>query len=261
MSKKSWYFLLLIIFFPTIMAVGDSCGDRSFSNSTQILILANPLISLVDIISELSKHKKIQFHCLVLIQVYSLLLILLIYFSLIKYSTKAILNNFLENITFFYSKKYLWGLILIVFIITSLFSNKQTQPINLEGFSEKYFIFNLFYLFVYFAALFIIIEKFYLLKKDEKLLTLFFVFLFPVVSISSEYQSVRFCYSENEVYYENHTTIFPLIYAIPKTVLSFFQYLDNDKFSYPIIPRLYSTIQIVFIVFLFPSLLKIKDAK
>lgn len=261
------YGLLFFLFFlsPTILVTNSFCSDRS-TYSTQKVAVANLMISCIDVIAELTGHHHGMgfsdtngwyFDTLFLIEIYSLFFIFFMYYFLRKYTWKSVMANFKYYFEAFYSKIYALGPLVGISIITILFLNTENH-ISQWAFSDTHFINLLTYLSIYFTLLTFLIPKFFYLRKEEKFLVLFLVLFFPVISISGEYKSVPICYAEVSNY-ENHLSIYPLIYAIPKTILSFLQNFDSQKYSPSIVLKLYSIMHIAFVIILFPSLLNINN--
>jgi len=243
--KRYCLLFLLLLFFPTVLVLDQSTGER-LSSGIQEMGVSISLFTCFDIIVEFTGYhrgmivngSKLYYDMLFVVEIYSVLLMVFLYVSLRWYNRKGIYGNFNLYAQKFYTTFYFWGPMLACSIAIFVLTDNNAKPITSFHFSNQYLIYKVVYLIVYFIVLMVVMRHYFFLTSEEKFHALFLVLFFPVMGFSGEYKAVSSGRWE-EYFLENHVALYPLAYALPKTIISFFAQWHIENFSFAKLPAIY----------------------
>lgn len=260
---------LFFIFFlsPAIYVFDKDCSVYNYLDGISITILP---ISFIDVLYELfSGHYGMSFYghtfwyydSYFILQIYSILFFFIPYFSL-KKETLIISKSYYENIYLGLLLLSISTLFISFYYYNISFISRSNLTTNVE-YSKKYNTLLIAYLIVYFLIL--IGYKIYTRRKNINIkiniFTILLLVSFPIISVSENYRAILSCGSDDVFNNERIVTINALITALPKTIVSFIQDSEQERFTSFLNIKFYSLFQIIVVLFLFPSLLISKEEK
>lgn len=264
--RKGYGLLFLLVFFcPTITVTDQDRGERS-AYHIQKMAIANPLYTCIDLIVEFTGHHhglifnggESYYDMFFIVELYSVFLMGFLHVVLRRFRWVGLRSNFTLYAKIFYAKIYFWGPVLACGIGILLLTDVEARPISNFHFSRDSMVYQMCYLIAYFVMLTFLMRQYFFLAADEKFVVLFLVLLFPVTGFSGDYKAIVNIGIETYSR-ENHVALYPLVYALPKTIISFFSQWHVENFILAKAPALYSMFQCVVVLYLFPSLFNVNN--
>lgn len=260
-QRKILYVLVLLFVFPTLYIDYITGGlGRKFepieSSIGHFYAVSGFLWSIINIFDtsqsfitdNLKQIGGIKANNLIIIfQVYSILFALIVSLALLK-----LRNPFRNTLLPYLKHKYFILVCSLLSIIYSLFFLDEDKLISY--FSNIDILFKtLLYLLLY-VGLFIIyitLKKYRIIKENE-LIAIILILLFPTISVSSDYLNI--ISADTIPQYERSVKILPLVHALPVTV----KYLFKDLFyhrGYIFSIKLYTLFQALVVLYVLPYIL------
>ena len=258
--RKCIILIIVLLLFPSVLVINQSCGD--YDTHISKISIFNPIATIFDLIFEFGNYGK-QFDGFnkwyldyyLLVEIYSLILVLFTYFLLYKKKFIEMRKKFNYMLKILYMKIEFWIFIFGFYFFYSLFFERDTNSTTNIEFSLKNNSTLLLYIFLYISFLILLklnIEKFE--KQVKSLLVFLLILFFPVITLSNSFTNIRPCSDTQDWKYNEVTIIAPFIYGLPKTLSSFLD-VDNEKFNFQMLIKIYSIFKILLILYILPSLI------
>lgn len=265
-SNRNYTLLFLsVILFPSIIVFDLDCSTYDYLDAIGVRTI---IFSIVDVIfaffngnygKSFFAHREWYYDSYFIIEIYSILFFLFLYFNLKDYSISIIKRS----LTSFYSNPFIILFLgisfILIFLYYLLFYDITVKITNNLEYSKEYNFPMITYLSVFIIS-FYVINRNYTFFTKIYLLKVLLIMLFPIISVSDEYRTITNCESDSSTY-ERIVAIKPLIDSFPETIVSFFHDYNREYFRPFLSIKFYSLFQIAVILLLLPSLLISKVEK